>query len=93
MAVTDLAMPCGPSCSSSLVLLDVFPMIASGLRELTQEPYSGSPGLVRLSFALVAIPLIVRAGAHSSALQSWSVTPVNSKVSSSPRMQLPPLIR
>ena len=69
------AVPCSPS-SSSLVLLDVFPVITSGLRDFTQEPYSGSPGQVCLNNVLVAIPF---ARAYSSALQSWSVTSVNRK--------------
>ena len=60
------------SCSSSLVLLNVFSTIDFDLRDFTQEPYSGSLGLVRLNIALVTIPF---ARAHSSALQSWSVTP------------------
>ena len=82
MALAAPAVPCGPS-SSSLVLLDMFPMIASSLRDLTQEPYFGSPGQVRLNIALVTIPF---ARAHSSALQSWSVTTVNLKMLSSARM-------
>ena len=43
--------------SSSFAFLDVFPMITSGLRDFIQEPYSGSPGHVRLNSALVAMPL------------------------------------
>ena len=37
MVVAALAVPCSPFCSSSPVLLDVFPMVASGLRDFTQE--------------------------------------------------------
>ena len=85
MMVADPAVLCCPS-SSSFALLDVFPMVTSGLREFTQEPYPGSPGHVRLNSALVAVSF---ARVHSSALQSWSVTPVNSKISSSARMPLP----
>ena len=54
-------------------------MITSGLRDFT--------GQVCLNSALVAIPF---ARAHSKALQSWSVTPVKSKILSSARMPLPP---
>ena len=86
MAVASPVELCGPSFSS-IVLLDLFPIISLGLRDLAQKPYSGSPGLVRLNIVLVAIPF---ARTHSSALQSWSVTPVISKMSSSARMQLPP---
>ena len=57
------------------------------LRDFTQEPYSESPRHVRLNSALVAMSF---ARVHSSALQSWSVTPVNSKMSSNARMLLPP---
>ena len=85
--VASSAVPCcGPS-SSSFVLLDVFPMITSGLRDFTQEPYSGSPGQVRSNSALIAKPF---ARAHSSALQSWSVTPVNSNVIQCPSANAPP---
>ena len=80
------AVPCGPS-SSSLVLLDVFPMISYGLRDFTQEPYFGSPKQVRLNIVLVTIPF---ARAHSCAFQAWSVTLVNSKMSYSTRMPLLP---
>ena len=62
------AVPCCPS-SNSFALLDVFQMITPGLRDVTQEPYSGSPGHVRLNCVLVAMPLM---WVHSSALQSWS---------------------
>ena len=86
MVVAAPAVPCCLS-SSSFTLLDVFPMITSGLKDFTQEPYSGSPGKVRLNSALVAMPF---ARVHSSALQLWSVTPVNSKISSSTRMLSPP---
>ena len=86
MVVAAPVVPCGLS-SSSLVLLDVSPMIASGLINFTHISYSGSPGQVHLNIALVVIPF---ARAHSSALQSWSVTPVNSKMSSSARMPLTP---
>ena len=79
-------MPCGLS-SSSLVLLHVFPMITSGLRDVAQEPYFESSGQVSLNIALVVIPF---ARAHSSALHWWPVTPVNSKMSSSARMPPPP---
>ena len=84
-----VAAPVGPCCPSfsSFALLDVFPMITSGSRDFTQEPYSGSPGHVRLNCALVAMPFM---RVHSSALQSWSVMPANSKMSSSARMLLPP---
>ena len=58
MVVAAPAVPCGPSFSS-LVLLDVFPMITSGLRDFTQEPYSASPEQVRLNIALVAIPFVI----------------------------------
>ena len=54
-------------------LLNVFPTITSGLRDVIQEPYSGSPGQVRLNSVLVVMPF---ARVHSSDLQSWSVTPV-----------------
>ena len=84
--MASLTVPCDPSYSSLLFLLNVFPMVASDLRDFTQEPHSGSPGLVRFNVALVAIPF---ARAHSSALQSWSVTPVNLKMSSRTRMQPP----
>ena len=80
------AVPCGPS-SNATVFLNVFPMITSGLRDFTQEPHSDSPGQICLNIALVAI---LFARAHSSAPQSWSVTPVGSKISSSARMQLSP---
>ena len=86
MVVAALAVPCFPS-SSSFALLDLFPMITSGLKDFTQESYSGAPGHVRLNSALVAMPF---ARVHSSTLQSWSVTPVNSKMSSSARMLPPP---
>ena len=86
MVVASPAAPCDPS-SISLVLLDVLPMITSGLRDFTQELYFGSPGQVRSNIALVAIPF---ARAHSSAPQSWSVTPVNSNMPSSARVPLPP---
>ena len=66
MVVAALAMPCCPSFSS-FALLDAFSMITSGLRDFTQEPYSGSPGHVRLNSALVAMSF---ARVHSSALQS-----------------------
>ena len=84
-----VAAPVVPYCpsSSSFALLDVFPMIISGLRDFTQELFSDSPGQVRLNSALVAMPF---ARVHSSALQSWSVTPVNLKMSSSARMLFPP---
>ena len=88
MVVAALAVPYGPSCSRSMVILNVFLMIASGLRYFTPEPHSRSPGLVRLNVALVAIPFT---RANRRALQSWLVTSVNSKMSSSARMQLPPL--
>ena len=51
-------------------------MIVSGLRDFTQESYPEIPRLVRLNVSLVSMPL---ARVHFSALQSWSVTPVNSK--------------
>ena len=86
MLVAAPAVPCCPS-SNSFALLDLFPIITSGLRDFTQEPYSGSPGHVRLNCALVAMPFV---RVHSSALQSWSMTPVNSKMSSSARMLLLP---
>ena len=86
MVAAAPAVSCVPS-SSSLVLLDVFPMITSGLRDFTQESYSEYLGQVQFNSALVAIPF---ARAHSSALQSWSVTPVDSKMSSSARMPLTP---
>ena len=86
MLVAAPAVPCCPS-SSSFTLLDVFPIITSGLRDFTQEPYSRSPGHVRLNSVLVAMPFV---RVHSSALQTWSVTPVISKMSSSARMLLPP---
>ena len=85
MVVAALAVPYGPSCSRSLALLDVLLMIASGLRYFTQESYSRSPGLVRLNVALVVIPFT---RANSSALQSWSGTSVNSRMSCSVRTQL-----
>ena len=65
----------------------MFPTITSGLKDFTQELYSGSPGQVRLNSELVAMPF---ARVHSSDRQSWWVTPVNSKMSSSARMLLPP---
>ena len=85
-----VAAPAVPYCpsSGSFALLDVFPMITSGLRDFTQEPYSGSPGHVRLNCALVVAMPFMRV--HSSALQSWSVMPVNSKMSFSARMLLLP---
>ena len=86
MLVAAPAAPCCPS-ASSFALLGVFPMITSGLRNFTQEPYSESPGHVRLNRVMVAMPFV---RVHSSALQSWSVTPVNSKMSSGARMLLPP---
>ena len=61
-------------------------MIASGLRDFTQESYFGSPGLVYLNIALVAVSF---ARTQSSALQSWSVKPVNSKLPSRAQMQFP----
>ena len=48
MLVAAPVAPCCPS-SSLFALLDVFPMIISGLRYFTQEPYSESAGQVRLS--------------------------------------------
>ena len=78
MVVAALGVPYCPS-SSSIALLDVFPMITSGLRGFT--------GQFCLNSALVVMPF---ARAHSRALQSWSVTPVKSKISSSARMPLPP---
>ena len=51
--------------SSSFALLDVFPIITSGLRDFTQEPYSGSPGYVHLNSALVTM---IFARVHFSAL-------------------------
>ena len=60
MGMAAPAVPCGPF-SSSLVLLDVFPMITSGLRDSIQETYSRSPGQVRLD---------IESRAHSSAPQS-----------------------
>ena len=86
MVVAASTVPCCP-CSRSFALLDVFPMITSGLRDFTKKPYSGSPGHVRLNSALFAMSF---AWVYSSALQSWSVTPVNSKISSSARMLPPP---
>ena len=61
-------------------------MVTSGLRVFTQEQYSGSPGHVRLNSALIAMTF---ARGHSSALQPWSVAPVNSKMSSNARILLP----
>ena len=78
-AVSCFALPparCSPGC------------VPNDLRDFTQEPYSESPGQISLNSALVVMPF---ARVHSSTLQSWSVTPVNSKMSSSPRMLLPPL--
>ena len=89
MVVAAPAAPCCPSFSS-FALLDVFPMITSGLRDFPHEPYSGCPGDVHLNSALVAMSF---ARVHSSTLQSWSVTPVNSKMPSSARMLPPPRIR
>ena len=86
VVVAAPAVLCCPLSSSS-VLLDVFPIITFSLRDFTQEPCSGSPKQVHLNSALVAMPF---ARAHSSALESWSVTPVNSKRSSSARMSLSP---
>ena len=86
MLVVAPVVPCCPS-SSSFALLDVFPMITSGLRDFTQESYSGYPGYVRLNCALVAMPFM---RVHSSALQSWSVVPGNSKMSFCARMLLSP---
>ena len=43
MVVAAPVVPCRPS-SSSFGLLDVFPKVTSGLRDFTQELYSGSPG-------------------------------------------------
>ena len=80
------AVPCCPS-SSSFALPDVFSIITAGLRDFTKELYSESSGQVCLNSALVAMPLV---WAHSSSLQSWLVTSVNSKMSSSARMPLPP---
>ena len=40
-----------------------------------------------MNYALVAVPFV---RVHSSALQSWSLMPVNSKMSLSARMLLPP---
>ena len=65
MVVDTPAVPCCSS-SSSFDLLDMLPMITSGLRDFTQEPYSGS-GQVRLNNVLAAMPF---ARALSSALQS-----------------------
>ena len=73
------AVPWDPFGSNSLILLDVFPMIASGLRDFTQKSYSGSSGLVCLNVVLIVVPF---ARAHSGAIHSWSVTPVNLKMSS-----------
>ena len=86
MMVAAPAVPCCPS-SSSFALPGVFPMIPPGLRDFAQEPYFGSPGQIRSNNALVAM-LFVRV--HSSALQLWSVTPVDWKMSSSARMLLSP---
>ena len=62
-----VAAPAVPRCPSScsFALLDVFPIITSGLRDFTQEPYSGSHGQFRLNSALVAMPF---ARVNSSAL-------------------------
>ena len=86
MLVAAPAVPCCPS-SSSFAFLDVFPMITSGSRDFTQEPYSGFPGNVRLNSALVFIPFV---RVHSSALRSWSVTPLNSKCRPVPECYSPP---
>ena len=86
MVVAAPAVLCYPSFSS-FALLNMFLMITSGLRDFTQEPYSGSPGQVHLNSALVAMSF---ARVHSSALQTWLVTPVNSEMPSSARMILPP---
>ena len=67
---TVVAAPAVPCCpfSSLFALLDVFLMITSGLRDFTQEPYSGSSsGHVRLDSELVTM---LFARVHSSALQS-----------------------
>ena len=87
MVLPAPAVLCCPF-SSSFDLLNVFPISTASLRDFTQESYSELSGQVHLNSALVAMPF---ARARSSALQSWSVTPVNSKMSSSTRMQtLPP---